>query len=87
MRIPPLRYAVFIHREHISTIRSTAQLHANSKIFDVPATHLSGNAVVLSFGGSYRTANGWRVDLGIGEDIEAKASPDATINIAVRHAF
>lgn len=69
------------------TLDLTAQVHANSSVFDVPATHLSGNAVVLGFGGSYRTANGWRIDLGIGEDIEPKASPDATINIAVRHAF
>lgn len=69
------------------TLDLTAQVHANSSVFDVPATHFAGDAVVLSFGGSYRTANGWRIDLGISEDIETKASPDATINIAVRHAF
>jgi hypothetical protein len=42
---------------------------------------------VLSFGGSYRTATGWRIDLGMSEDVEVKASPDATFNVAVRHDF
>lgn len=65
----------------------TVQVHANSGVFDVPATNFAGDAVVLSFGGSYRTARGWRIDLGIGEDVETRASPDATFNVAVRHAF
>ena len=65
----------------------TAQLNANSSVFDVAATDLSGDAVLLSFGGSYRTTNGWRIDLGISEDIEVRASPDATFNVAVRHDF
>ena len=69
------------------TLDLTAQVHANSSVFDVPATHLAGDAIVLSFGGSYRTAGGWRIDLGISEDIQGKASPDATFNVAVRRAF
>jgi hypothetical protein len=42
---------------------------------------------VLSLGGRYRTASGWRIDLGMSEDIEVKASPDAAFNLAVRYDF
>jgi len=63
------------------------QVNANSSVFDPAATDLAGDAVVLSFGGSYRTATGWRVDLGMSEDVEVKASPDATFSVAVRHDF
>ena len=69
------------------TLDLTAQVRANSRVFDVPATHLAGNAVVLSFGGSYRTAGGWRIDLGVSEDIERNASPDVAFNLGVGRAF
>jgi len=65
----------------------TVQLHANSSVFDVVATDFQGDAVVLSFGGSYRTGGGWRFDLGVSEDLDVKASPDAAFNFAVRRAF
>jgi hypothetical protein len=65
----------------------TAQINANSSVFDVPATHFTGDAVVLNVGGSYRTASGWRLDFGVGEDIETEASPDATFNFGVQRAF
>ena len=65
----------------------TVQLHANSRVFDVVATNFSGEAVVLSFGGSYRTKGGWRFDVGASEDIKVKASPDASFSFAVRRAF
>ena len=65
----------------------TVQLHANSRVFDVVATNFSGEAVVLSFGGSYRTQGGWRFDVGASEDIKVKASPDASFNFAVRRGF
>jgi hypothetical protein len=65
----------------------TVQFAANSKVYDVNTTGLSGDAVVLSYGGTYRTASGWRFDLGMSEDIEVDASPDATFLVAVRHDF
>jgi len=65
----------------------TVQFNANSSVFDAAETDLAGDAVVLSFGASYRTASGWRFDLGMSEDIQAKASPDASFNVAVRHDF
>jgi len=65
----------------------TAQINANSKVFDAAKTHFTGDAVLLNFGGSYRTAGGWRFDVGLGEDIETKASPDATFSFGLQHAF
>lgn len=65
----------------------TAQLEASSRVFDVDVEPLSGDALVLTFGGSYRTAGGWRFDLGISEDVEVDASPDVSFSFAVRRAF
>lgn len=65
----------------------TAQLHANSKVFDVLAKDFGGDAVVLGFGGSYRTSGGWRFDVGVSEDLKVKASPDAAFTFSVRRTF
>ena len=64
----------------------TLQLDANSKVFDAP-TNAAGDAVVLGFGGSYRTAGGWRFDLGFGEDLTIDAAPDFTFVFGVRHGY
>ncbi len=65
----------------------TVQFYANSRIFDTSINGLSGDAVVLSYGGTWRTPGGWRFDLGMNEDIEVNASPDATFYFAVQHGF
>lgn len=65
----------------------TVQFYANSRIFDVSINGLSGDAIVLSYGGTYRTTGGWRFDFGMNEDIEVNASPDATFYFAVQHGF
>ena len=65
----------------------TVQVYANSRIFDVSINGLSGDAVVLSYGGTWRTSGGWRFDLGMNEDIEVNASPDATFYFAVQRGF
>ena len=65
----------------------TVQVDANSRVFDAPDSNLAGDAIVLSFGGSYLTSGGWRFDLGFGEDIKVDASPDFTLNFGVRHGY
>jgi len=65
----------------------TVQFYANSRIFDTSINGLSGDAVVLSYGGTWRTRGGWRFDFGMNEDIEVGASPDATFYFAVQHGF
>ena len=49
----------------------TVQFAGNSRVFNAP-TNLAGDAVAVTFGGSYRTVAGWRFDLGIAEDIQVK---------------
>lgn len=65
----------------------TVQFYGNSRIFDASINGLSGDAVVLSYGGTWRTPGGWRFDFGMNEDIEVNASPDATFYFAVQHGF
>jgi hypothetical protein len=65
----------------------TVQFYANSQVFDVPVTGLSGDAVILSYGGTWRTDGGWRFDFGMNEDIEVDASPDATFYVLVQKGF
>ncbi len=69
------------------TLDLTVQFQANSQVFDLPVDGLSGDAVILSYGGSYRTTGGWRFDFGMSEDIEVDASPDATFYFAVQRGF
>lgn len=65
----------------------TAQVYANSRVFDGSIKGLAGDAVVLTYGGTWRTEGGWRVDFGMNEDIEVDASPDATFYFAVQRGF
>jgi len=69
------------------TLDLTVQFQANSQVFDLPVDGLSGDAVILSYGGSYRTTGGWRFDVGMSEDIQVDASPDATFYFAVQRGF
>jgi len=64
----------------------TAQVEANSRIYDIES-ELDGDAVVITFGGSWRTAGGWRYDVGFSEDLQAGASPDIVFNFAVARAY
>ena len=69
------------------TLDLTVQFQANSQVFDLPVDGLSGDAVILGYGGSYRTKGGWRFDFGMSEDIQVDASPDATFYFAVQRGF
>jgi hypothetical protein len=60
----------------------TAQVEANSKIYDGLHSDLDGDAVVLTFGGAWRTTGGWRFDLAVSEDLQAGSSPDVSFNFA-----
>jgi hypothetical protein len=65
----------------------TAQVEANSRIFDGLHSEFDGDALVITFGGSWRTAGGWRFDVGVSEDLQAGASPDVAFNLAVRRDY
>jgi hypothetical protein len=65
----------------------TVQFDGNSAVLDTDLDGLDGDAIVLTFGGSYRTASAWQFDLGVSEDLDAGASPDIVFNVVVRHGF
>lgn len=65
----------------------TAQVEANSAVFDTGLDGLDGDATVLTFGGSWRTPARWRLDFAISEDIETEASPDVVLHLGVSRGF
>lgn len=65
----------------------TAQVEANSRLYEGIESELDGDAVVLTFGGTWRTEGGWRFDLAVGEDLQAGASPDIAFNFAVARSY
>lgn len=65
----------------------TAQVEANSAVYDGLHSELDGSAVVLTFGGTWRSQRGWRFDVGISEDLQAGASPDIVFNFAAGRTF
>jgi hypothetical protein len=65
----------------------TAQVEANSRLYDGIESELDGDAIVLTFGGSWRTEGGWRYDVGVSEDLQAGASPDIVFIFAVARAY
>jgi hypothetical protein len=69
------------------TLDLTVQFEGNSAVLDTGFDDLDGGAIVLTFGGSYRTAGAWQFDLGISEDIDTDASPDVVFNLGVRAGF
>jgi hypothetical protein len=67
------------------TLDLVVQFEANSAVLSTGMPELDGDAVVLSFGGMYRTAGAWQFDFGVSEDIQVDASPDVVFNFAVRY--
>jgi hypothetical protein len=65
----------------------TAQLDANSAVLDSGLDDFDGGALVLTFGGAWRTSGSWRFEVGLSEDIQADASPDVVFNFAARRNF
>lgn len=60
-----------------------AQIDAHSAAFDSNLDFMN-EALVLTVGGDYRFASGWRVDLGVSEDIAVEHSPDVVFVVAVK---
>lgn len=60
-----------------------AQIDAHTAAFDSDLDFL-GEAIVLTVGGDYRFASGWRMDLGVSEDIAVERSPDVVFLFGVK---
>lgn len=60
-----------------------AQIDAHTAAFDSDLDFLK-EAIVLTVGGDYRFASGWRVDVGVSEDIAVEQSPDVVFLFGVK---
>ena len=63
-----------------------AQVDAHTAAFDSDLDFLDA-AVVLTVGGDYRFASGWRLDLGVSEDLAVDHSPDVVFVAAIRRNY
>ena len=64
-----------------------AQLDAHSAVFDDAALDFLGEALVLTVGGDYRFASGWRLDIAVSEDIAVERSSDVVFVFGLRRAW
>jgi Protein of unknown function (DUF3187) len=62
----------------------TAQLDAHSAAYDSNVKFL-GNAEILTLGGAHNFHSGWRLELGVSEDIAVDASPDVVFVLRASH--
>lgn len=60
-----------------------AQVDAHSAAYDSDLDFF-GDAVVLTVGGDYRFDSGWRLDLGVSEDIAVEHSPDVVFLLTLK---
>lgn len=63
-----------------------AQIDAHTAAFDSNLDFLS-EAVLLTVGGDYRFASGWRLDLGVSEDIMVEHSPDVVFFAGLKRGW
>lgn len=63
------------------------QVDAHTAAFDDIDLDYFGDAVILTVGGDYRFASGWRLDAGVSEDIAVETSPDVVFVFGLRRDF
>jgi hypothetical protein len=61
-----------------------AQVDAHSAVFADTGLDFLGEAIVLTFGGDYRFASGWRLDVAVSEDIAVESSSDVVFVFGLR---
>ena len=64
-----------------------AQLDAHSAVFDEAELDFLGEAFVLTFGGDYRFASGWQLDLAVSEDIAVESASDVVFVLGLKKAL
>lgn len=63
-----------------------AQIDAHTAAYDSNLDFFN-EAVVLTVGGDYRFASGWRLDLGVSEDIAVEHSPDVVFIMSLKQGW
>jgi hypothetical protein len=64
-----------------------AQIDAHSAVFDEADLDFLGDAIVLTAGGDYRFASGWRLDVAVSEDIAVESASDVVFVFGLRRAW
>jgi len=64
-----------------------AQLDAHSAVFDEAELDFLGEAFVLTFGGDYRFASGWQLDLAVSEDIAVESASDVVFVLGLKKSL
>ena len=64
-----------------------AQLDAHSAVYDEAELDFLGDALVLTVGGDYRFASGWRLDIAVSEDIAVESASDVVFVFGLRRAW
>jgi hypothetical protein len=62
------------------------QIDAHTAAYDSDLDFL-GDAVVLTIGGDYQFQSGWRLDLGVSEDIAIEHSPDVVFVLGIKQGW
>ena len=63
-----------------------AQIDAHTAVYDSDLDYLS-DAVVLTVGGDYLFQSGWRLDLGVSEDLAVEHSPDVVFVAGIKQSW
>jgi hypothetical protein len=71
----------------IGNLTLTAQLDAHSAVFETNDLDFLGDAVLLSLGGSYEFSSGWKLTLGVSEDIAVESAPDVTFLLGLKKTY
>jgi hypothetical protein len=61
-----------------------AQLDAHTEVFDDAGLDFLGPALVLTVGGDYRFASGWRLDVAVSEDVAVESASDVVFVFGLR---
>jgi hypothetical protein len=64
-----------------------AQLDAHTAAFDEANVDFLGDALVLTVGGDYRFASGWKLDLAVSEDIAVESASDVVFVFGLRRSW
>ena len=64
-----------------------AQLDVHTAVFDEADVDFLGDAIVLTFGGDYRFASGWRLDVAVSEDIAVESASDVVFVLGLRRSW
>jgi hypothetical protein len=66
------------------TVGMRLQLDAHDSMFEDTSLRFLGEALLLTLGAEYRSANDWRWQLALAEDLRVDASPDFAIQLSVQ---